>query len=36
LDRLDDLLARRIGTEIVPTLEEGIRWVERTPAGKKA
>jgi carbamate kinase len=24
LDRLDDLLARRIGTEIVPTLDEGI------------
>jgi carbamate kinase len=32
LDRLDDLLARRIGTEIVPTLKEGIRWVESAPA----
>lgn len=31
LDRLDDLLARRIGTEIVPALKEGIRWVESTP-----
>ncbi|WP_259363196.1 carbamate kinase [Microbacterium esteraromaticum] len=31
LDRLDDLLARRIGTEIVPTLKEGIRWVESAP-----
>jgi carbamate kinase len=30
LDRLDDLLARKIGTEIVPTLDEGIRWVERS------
>lgn len=34
LDRLDDLLARRIGTEIVPALEEGIRWVEKAPAKK--
>jgi len=33
LDRLDDLLARKIGTEILPTLDEGIRWVE-SPAGK--
>src|SRR5690606_40771373 len=32
LDRLDDLLARKIGTEIVPTLAEGIRWVEKVPA----
>lgn len=31
LDRLDDLLARRIGTEIVPTLAEGIRWVQKQP-----
>lgn len=35
LDRLDDLLARRIGTEIVPTLDEGIVWVEH-PAAKSA
>lgn len=27
MDRLDDLLARRIGTEIVPSLDEGIIWV---------
>jgi len=26
------MLARRIGTEIVPTLKEGIRWVESAPA----
>jgi carbamate kinase len=32
LDRLDDLLARRVGTEIVPTLDEGIVYLEREPA----
>lgn len=29
LDRFDDLIARRIGTEIVPTLDEGIVWVDQ-------
>lgn len=33
LDRLDDLLARRIGTEIVPTLAEGIIYAKQ-PAKK--
>lgn len=28
LDRFDDLIARRVGTEIVPTLDEGIIWVD--------
>ncbi|WGY04217.1 carbamate kinase [Nocardioides sp. QY071] len=32
LDRLDDLLARRVGTEIVPQLDEGIVFLEREPA----
>lgn len=32
LDRLDDLLARKVGTEIVPTLDEGIVFLEREPA----
>ncbi len=34
LDRLDDLLARRVGTEIVPELAEGVVWVEPAPAAK--
>lgn len=34
LDRLDDLLARRIGTEIVPQHEAGVVWVEK--AAKKS
>jgi carbamate kinase len=29
LDRLDDLLARKIGTEIVPSLDGDIVWVEQ-------
>ncbi|MBM0126412.1 carbamate kinase [Pimelobacter simplex] len=32
LDRLDDLLARTVGTEIVPSLDEGIVFLEREPA----
>ena len=32
LDRLDDLLARKVGTEIVPSLDEGIVFLEREPA----
>ncbi len=28
LDRLDDLLARRVGTEIVPELAEGISYID--------
>jgi len=36
LDRLDDLLARRIGTEVVPTLDEGIVWVGQKAAKKAA
>ncbi|QIK64322.1 carbamate kinase [Leucobacter viscericola] len=35
LDRLDDLLARRIGTEIVPQLDEGIRYAKQ-PVKKTA
>ncbi|MBU2693498.1 carbamate kinase [Pimelobacter sp. 30-1] len=33
LDRLDDLLARRIGTEIVPTLDEGIVFLGAEATG---
>ncbi|MCR1785693.1 carbamate kinase [Nocardioides carbamazepini] len=32
LDRLDDLLARKVGTEIVPSLDEGILFLERRPS----
>ncbi|UWF78219.1 hypothetical protein [Microbacterium neungamense] len=35
LDRLDDLLARRVGTEIVPELAEGVIWVDQAPAKKR-
>ena len=34
LDRLDDLLARKIGTEIVPTLDEGIVFLEQKVPAK--
>ncbi|TNM49545.1 carbamate kinase [Nocardioides albidus] len=32
LDRLDDLLARKVGTEILPSLEDGIVFREPQPA----
>lgn len=34
LDRLDDLLARKVGTEIVPKLDEGIVFVGQKAAAK--
>lgn len=34
LDRLDDLLARKVGTEIVPTLDEGIVFVKQKAPAK--
>ncbi len=36
LDRLEDVLARKVGTEIVPELAEGVVWVDQSAANAGA